>query len=399
MRVLFLGAGSVGSDAARQMGASRPDVQIRVGDLRLENAQRAAARAGANAEAVQVDVHDAVSLAASLADVDIVLNTAGPFYRNAVPIVEGAIAAGVDYVDINDDDDVALRLLGDADLRARAEAAGVRIIIGCGTSPGLSNVIARHSMDQLDSTQSVIVTMLLSLQAAKWYSPAVLDHMFHITSGDVSRYEGGSFKTVEGFGDEREIRGLAPFGTYKSYNAGHGETVMLGHSHPDLDLVSVRLGWVEEDGNAHWRTLKDLGLSSGEVIESAGISPVQFLGALVGSGRELPFFEAETPGRNGTVVEVTGTRAGREVTIKTLINYGSEEDFDPETFSLDDIQDPTSTAARIAVEAVLDGRVSGGGLLTPEVCFDPTEFIQRFAQDSIVKLTQETTVSGEFPVS
>lgn len=395
MRVLFLGAGGVGSDAARQLGKSRPDVHIRVGDLRLENAQRAAAAAGANAEAVQVDVHDAASLQAALVGVDIVLNTAGPFYRNAVPIVEAAIAAKVDYVDINDDDDVAFKLLNDPDLNARAKAAGVRIVIGCGTTPGLSNVIARQSMDQLDSTRSVIVTMLLSLQVVRWYSPAVLDHMFHITSGDVIRYEGGEFKAVEGFGDEREVRGLPPFGTYKSYNAGHGETAMLGHSHPDLEEVSVRIGWTEDTGNDRWRTLKNVGLSSSDVIEPAGISPVQFLGALLGSDRELPFFEDDGAMRNGTIIEVSGTRDGRAVTIKTLMNYGALEDF--EDLNPEDAHDPTSTAARIGVEAVIDGRVIGDGLLTPEVCFDPTYFIERFAQNSIVTLTQETTVTGEFP--
>lgn len=191
MRVLFLGAGSVDTEAARQLSESRPDVQIRIGDLRLESAQGAAAGAGDQAEAVQVGVHDKASLDAALRDVDIVLNTAGPFYRNALPIVEAAIATRTDYVDINDDDDVAVRILNDANLDVRAKAAGVRIILGCGTTPGASNVIARQSMDQLDIAQRVIVTMLLSFQGIRDYTPAVLDHMFHITTGNVTRYEGG----------------------------------------------------------------------------------------------------------------------------------------------------------------------------------------------------------------
>lgn len=217
MRVLFLGAGNVGSNAALQLAQRRPDVHIRVGDLRLENAQRVAADAGSAAEAVQVDVHDRESLAAALADVDIVLNTAGPFYRNAVPIMEGAIAAKAHYIDVNDDDDVAVKVLADDGLRTRAAEAGVRMIIGCGTTPGVSNIIARHSMDQMDVASRVIVTMLLSFQTVRYYSPAVLDHMFHISTGEVTKYEDGGFKRVPGFGDEREIRGLPPYGTHKSY--------------------------------------------------------------------------------------------------------------------------------------------------------------------------------------
>ncbi|MET8978134.1 saccharopine dehydrogenase NADP-binding domain-containing protein [Streptomyces sp. NPDC004539] len=389
MKVLFLGAGNVGSNAAKQLSKSRPEVQIRIGDLYLESARRAAEAAGSGAEAVQVDVHDKDSLAAALRGVDIVLNTAGPFYRNADAIMEGAIAAGVHYIDINDDDDVAVRVLADEDLNSRAAEAGIRIVIGCGTTPGVSNVIARHSLDRLDVPSRVFVTMLLSFQAVRYYSPAVVDHMFHISTGDVTRYEGGNFTSVPGFGDEREVRGLAPYGTYLSYNAGHGETAMLGHSFPMLDEVSVRLAWVEQGASDRWRALIAAGLSSGEALEAGGVSPVKFLGALVGSDRQLPFFDdfGDEPMRNGCLVEVEGTRGGRRTTIKTLMNFVGSEDG----------QDPTSTAARIGVEALIDDRVTGTGVLTPEVCFEPADFLDHFVASPEVTLDQETFVVGSFP--
>lgn len=388
MRVLFLGAGNVGSNAALQLAQNRPDVQIRVGDLRLDNAQRtAAATTSASAEAVQVDVHDPASLAAALDGVDIVLNTVGPFYRNAAPVMEGAIAAKAHYVDVNDDDDVAVKVLADQDLRERAAQAGVRLVIGCGTTPGVSNIIARHGIDGLDTPQRVTVTMLLSFQGLRYFSPAVLDHMFHITTGEVTRYQDGAFRSVPGFGDERQIRALAPFGTHNSYNAGHGETAMLGTSFPQLEEVSVRLAYIEDGANERWRALIEAGLASGEAVESAGVSPVEFLGALVGTDRPLPFFDQGGPALNGAAVEVEGLRGGWQVHINTLMNFVGGEG----------AMDPTSTAARIGVEALLDGRVSGTGVLTPEVCFDPADFIDHFVQDPAVAITQQTTLTGDFP--
>lgn len=399
MRVLVLGAGSVGSNAAKQLAKSRPDVHIRIGDLRLANAQKAATAAGPNAEGVEVDVHDAPSLTAAFDEVDIVLNTAGPFYRNATPILNAAVAAKAHYVDVNDDDDVAVKILADSDLNSRAKAAGVRVIIGCGTTPGVSNLIARHSMDQLDMAQRVVVTMLLSFQGIRYYSPAVLDHMFHISSGEVTRYEGGKIIGVDGFGDEREIRAIAPFGTYKSYNAGHGETAMLGHSHPHLEEAAVRLAWVEDGANERWRTLMEIGLSSSENVEAAGISPVKFLGSMLGTGQQLPYFDDTVPVMNGTIVEVTGVRDGRAVTIKTLMNFSASEDNDVSEFDPEGDNDPTSTAARLGVEAILDERVTGEGVLTPEVCFQAADFITRFTESSPVILTQETTSTGAFATS
>lgn len=162
---------------------------------------------------------------------------------------------------------------------------------------------------------------------------------------------------------------------------------MLGHSFPKLDEVSVRLAWVEDGANERWRALIEAGLASNDVLESAGVSPVDFLGALVASERELPFFDQGGEVLNGAAVEVEGVRDGRQVRIHTLMNFVAAEG----------AMDPTSTAARIGVEALIDGRVTGTGVLTPEVCFEPTDFIDHFIQDPAVVLTQETSIAGEFP--
>ena len=81
-RVLLLGAGLVGSNAAKQLVRERPGLNLRIGDLRLENAERLACSLGEQIEAVQVDLHDQASLDAACADVDIILHLAGPYYRN-----------------------------------------------------------------------------------------------------------------------------------------------------------------------------------------------------------------------------------------------------------------------------------------------------------------------------
>lgn len=158
---------------------------------------------------------------------------------------------------------------------------------------------------------------------------------------------------------------------------------MLGHSHPDLEEAGVRIAWVEDGANDRWRTLVDLGLSSSDMLEPAGISPVNFLGALLGSDQPLPFFEGDpSEAVNGTVVEVEGIRDGKKVNIKTLMDFAKAQ------------SDPTSTAARLGVEALLDGQVTGDGVLTPEVGFDPASFIENFSRESHVALIQQTITVG-----
>jgi short subunit dehydrogenase-like uncharacterized protein len=72
---------------------------------------------------------DPAVLHAALADVDLVLNAAGPFLHTAVALAEACLRAGVHYLDIGNELQV-FRLL--YDLHQRAQRAGVSIIPGVG---------------------------------------------------------------------------------------------------------------------------------------------------------------------------------------------------------------------------------------------------------------------------
>lgn len=132
-RVLALGgAGGMGRYAVRTAAAYDFVGEIVVADLDLARATAFAEGAGPKVRAAEVDVSDATSLASAMEDVDVVLNTVGPFYRFGVPVLRAAIAAGVDYLDINDDWEPTLEML---DLAPEAEAAGVTAVVGWGRAP------------------------------------------------------------------------------------------------------------------------------------------------------------------------------------------------------------------------------------------------------------------------
>jgi len=70
---------------------------------------------------------DPTVLRSALAEVDLVLNAAGPFLHTAAPLAQACLAAGVHYLDIGNELQV-FRTLYDLDQRARR--AGVTIIPG-----------------------------------------------------------------------------------------------------------------------------------------------------------------------------------------------------------------------------------------------------------------------------
>ena len=161
MRILLVGAGGVG--AAFAAIARRRDFfeMMVIADYDEASAQRAAA-VDDRYTAARVDASSSESITALCREHEIthVMNAVDP--RFVMPIFDGALAAGADYLDM------AMSLsrphpespysetgvkLGDEQF-ARAgewEAAGRLALCGIGVEPGLSDVFARYAADHLFS--------------------------------------------------------------------------------------------------------------------------------------------------------------------------------------------------------------------------------------------------------
>lgn len=161
MRILLVGAGGVG--AAFTAIAARRDFYetLVVADYDLGRAERAAAT-DARFVAAQVDASSAESVAALAREhrCTHVMNAVDP--RFVMPIFDGALAAGADYLDM------AMSLsrphpeapysrpgvkLGDEQFAKAGEweSAGRLALVGIGVEPGLSDVFARYAADHLFS--------------------------------------------------------------------------------------------------------------------------------------------------------------------------------------------------------------------------------------------------------
>jgi saccharopine dehydrogenase (NAD+, L-lysine forming) len=161
MRVLSVGAGGVGSAAAK-IAARRPffDSWV-VADYDLARAERAAGEAGdGRFSAQRIDASDAEAVAhlARQTHSDIVFNAVDP--RFVLPIFNGALAANCHYIDM------AMSLssphptrpyhetgmkLGDEQFAAAPEweASDKLALVGMGVEPGLSDIFARYASDHL----------------------------------------------------------------------------------------------------------------------------------------------------------------------------------------------------------------------------------------------------------
>ena len=163
MKILLVGAGGVGS--AFCAIAKRRDFfdQIVVADydhVRAQQAADAVADARFTATAVDASSEEAVAALVCQHGITHVMNAVDP--RFVMPIFNGALAGGADYLDMamslsqrHPDKPYELTgvKLGDEQFAAEPKwkAAGRLALVGLGVEPGLANVFARYASDTLFS--------------------------------------------------------------------------------------------------------------------------------------------------------------------------------------------------------------------------------------------------------
>jgi len=100
-----------------------------------------------------VALDDPEALRAALADVELVLNAAGPFLHTVAPLAEACLNAGV-HLDISNELRVFRSLY---QLHDRAQRAGVAIIPGVGFGVVATNCLARYVNDAIGGADQLEV--------------------------------------------------------------------------------------------------------------------------------------------------------------------------------------------------------------------------------------------------
>jgi saccharopine dehydrogenase (NAD+, L-lysine-forming) len=146
--VLLLGAaGNSGRLIAAELAVRGLSVRL-AGRRRgpLGDLARVLAADGAATQVHTVDVSDAASLADAIAGVGVVLSSIGPFARQAGPVIDACLTAGVSYVDIANEWP-AVRGLLDRDEQARVHK--VALVTGAGFGPAATETLVLRLAGQV----------------------------------------------------------------------------------------------------------------------------------------------------------------------------------------------------------------------------------------------------------
>lgn len=241
MKVLAIG-GSGGMGRATVRAALTFDfiTEIIVAGIDGELAERFVASLNdARVRAIYLDVTDEVALGQAIAPVDVVLNSAGPFFRFGVPILTAAIEAGKHYSDICDDWQPTVAMLK---LNERAKQKGVTAVIGLGASPGIVNLLCVKAATALDEVDTIVSAWKLSgaVNDDDGFTPPVAEghvdaaavHLMHCLSEKIRVLRDG--KALDTTPLEHSQIDFPTLGALDVWSLGHPEAVTLVRRFPEL---------------------------------------------------------------------------------------------------------------------------------------------------------------------
>lgn len=394
-RIVVIGAaGGMVSLGVQRLTTHRGDLTFELYDRNVDRLEDlAAALPSDRVTTGKVDLFDQDALRRVIEGASLVLLGAGPYIKTAPPVMRACIEAGVNYIDF--DDDVESTLDG-LELFDQAHAAGVVLLLGCGASPGFSNVMAVDAASRLDEVEAIDVAWITGDEGPQPYGPAVLEHLLHIGAGECLIWRDGRQVTVETFVESEVFPMGGDLGDYRLYLTAHPEAVTLPRRFPGVRSVRVMGGAHPQPVNGVIRGVS-LAVEQGKMSVPEAVEWFQavmqdefgsfkgwryalsgMLGqvrrgesGLAASSRYLwqGLRKQHLPYRLGALVRAAGTRDGEPATVAIRTRTGG-----PGTVMGTSMANVTGTCLAAFVTLAIDHQGKQLGVLTPEEWVEPTLF-------------------------
>jgi saccharopine dehydrogenase (NAD+, L-lysine forming) len=384
VRVLLVGAGGVGSAAVGIAARRRFFDAMVVADYDRDRAARAVAGADTRFTATRVDASSASEITelCRAERITHVLNAVDP--RFVMPIFEGALAAGADYLDMamslskphptRPYEETGVKL-GDDQFAASAvwEERGRLALVGIGVEPGLSDVFARYAADELfDRVDEVGVRDGANLTVDGYdFAPSfsIWTTIEECLNPPVVWAEDRGWYTTEPFSEPEIFDFPDGIGPVECVNVEH-EEVLLIPRWVRAGRVTFKYGLGAEFIDV-LRTLHKLGLDSTRPVRvgSVEVAPRDVVAACLPDPATLgDRMRGKTCA--GTWVRGTFRDAPREVYLYHVVdNAWSMTEYGAQAVVWQTAVNPI-----VALQLLADGGWTGVGVLGPEA-FPPSPFL------------------------
>ena len=349
MKIAILGAaGAMAQVVLRDLLEFVPDVEVTAADL------KPVAHADPRVHAATLDARDEDGTARLLEGHDAVLNCV-TYYFN-VPIMRAALRARVPYADLGGLYHGTLKQFA---LHEEFLKAGVPALLGMGSTPGITNVMAGSLARGLDSIESIHVRVgcIDRSAAGPLPIPYALDTVIDEFSLEPMVFRGGRAEAVPPMSGQESIEFPPPVGRAEALYTLHSEVAMFPRSFPGLKEASFKVAF-EPDFTRKVAFLVELGFASREKL-TGGSSPREVLLSLA-ARQHVP--AGDPNDCDALRVDVIGRKDGKSVARRGEMTVLPHPAWKVPAGSLD-----TGVPLSIAGQLLASRTISAAGVLCPEI--------------------------------
>jgi saccharopine dehydrogenase-like NADP-dependent oxidoreductase len=375
-KIIIVGVGAQGSTIARRMDEYSAVAEIICADYDISAAKKLCSSLQ-RSRAVQLDARNANNVIQAAQGCDLIVNGL-PLEYNLI-IMEAALALNASYVDLAG----PMEKIGFVESyreiftqwHEKFKEKRLTALVGCGSSPGLANIIARESVDKLDSCDHIGIYIYEGVWAKRftpfWWSPEVA---FGDMAFKTFRFENGNIITDEPFSRPvmMEFRGL----DRKIYMVDHehDEPVTMGlladKVLKGVKNVEFKYGGPQVELS---ESLYKMGLLSKEpvTVKGAEIAPIDLILKLCPPAPKFPdeiraiLDEGLLLEEGAFLVRVEGDEEDQSVRIDCYVNApGLVEAFEKSDLSHEAYL--TGQCAAVFVKMMVDDAFEENGLFVPE---------------------------------
>jgi saccharopine dehydrogenase-like NADP-dependent oxidoreductase len=375
-KLIITGVGAQGSTIARRLDEHPGVSEIICADYDFQAAQNLSDSLE-KASAINLDARDVNNVTKAAEGCDLIIN--GLPLEYDLIIMEAALAVNASYLDMagpmEDIGFVESYKLIFSEWHTKFIEKGLTALVGCGSSPGLANIVTRQSVDKMDTCDTISIYIYEGVWTNRftpfWWSPEVaLGDMAYSTI----RYENGKIIEDQPFsrpvmmkfkGIDREIRVV---------DHEHDEPVTMGLL---ADKVLKGVKNVEfKYGGPHIElseSLYQMGLLSLEpvTVNDTEIVPMDLILKLCPPAPKFPdeikaiIDEGLITEEGAFLIRVDGSQKGKPVRIDCYVNApGLIDAF--ETSGLSHEAYLTGQCASVFVKMMVEDIFSERGLFVPE---------------------------------
>jgi len=378
------GAGAMAKAVVKDLVESREASEVLLVDINDKEQNRFAAElrkspgVKVKISNANVDIYDHDRLVETIEGSDAAIDTT--HQDCGVAVARGIIDAKVNGCALGSSYTIASEVLK---LDSIARKSGTTYLVSAGVFPGATGITAKYLADKMDQVEDVHLSMVIFRPIA--LTPALADLFITFLPDEGLTYENGKLKKMPPFSGKEVVEYPEPFGKQTIYNITSCDPLTIPMAIKGVKNVCVKATYYP-DYTEMLRILHDVGLLSDKPIKIKGqqIVPAAIVKELlirrpVEDGREVVRFVQR--------VKVTGVRNGAKtecVVITPFLPFEGQRE-DPETRA-------TGEPGSIIVQMLARGGMKKG-VMGPESCINPEEFMKEWAKRQGVAIYETCTVT------